>query len=447
MLASIGKSGEIGRVYFERSTAILNQESTELVEKIAKSEFNTNSCLVLYGFISPNLESSYHNLLGRTRELEVFRQLSNRGILPNRMAFRSLGITDKKGELGPGLQKNYISIAIDDQTRDCASRRIKLQTHAITKTSSFATGDVLSITFTHRSADPEALDLKAIAAFVSQHKHDGNFRIAVDGHSDSQGAESYNRLLSKLRALKAYQLVVDCGFPGKFVDINYYGNTKPVTNSKTIAAYKQNRRVNLRWQSVSTETPKLVQKAEPMPPEISIQSEVRHEEEKTEEVIGSWEPGLFLGYISANSSVASSVKSALQFGAFLRFHLADHDSFVDAYEFSYSRHSHKSHIDSVDGHFTVQGFRLGGARTFETPYLSPTVHLNLGVYKWSANALEESTSRTQDDSGTTFGPSLRLGRVFSVGRHIKIEPQIELEYLAKGLGLSRGLLIEFGWRL
>ena len=445
MFASVAGAEPVARVSFETSAAILSQTSVEQVEKVAASELNTETCLLLQGFISPNPESSYHTFLGRARELEVFRQLVNHGISPQRMAFSSLGITDESGETGSGLRKNYVSIETKVRTDACPSQQAKYVPQSNASPATADKSDVLNIVFAHESGDPEELDLN-ITAFVAQHAHDGSFRISIEGHSDMQGNDAYNRLLSKLRALKAYQFVVNSGFPGKLVDMNYFGNTKPVVNEKTIAAYRQNRRVSLTWQPVHSDTPsRVAQKIEPAsntlptPPKI----EASHDEDSN----GPWEVGLLLGYESAPTEVSSSVKAALQFGAYLRFHLSHSEGLVDAYELRYDRHSHKSQISGVGGSFTAQGGHVGAAKTLEIPYVSPTLHADLGLIKWSAEATEDSTNRTQNDSGTTYGPSLRLGRVFSVGRNFKIEPQLEFEYLAKGLGFSRGILIDLGWRL
>lgn len=452
MLPSSGMAETISRVSFEVSTAILKQIGVEELEKVAKSELGTNSCLLLRGFISPNSKSSYHNLLGRARVLEVFRYLVGEGIAPERLRFRSLGVTDENGETGSGLQKNYIAIDSEAGSGDCHSNRINPARRNESK-EAVSTGklDVLSITFAHQSADPEEIDQNAFTDFFDEHEHDGSFRISIEGHSDMQGSDAYNRLLSKMRALKTYQLVVNAGFPGKFVSISFFGDTKPLAASHTVSAYKQNRRVSIRWQSVSTNDVPAEMSNNASPATTLNPYKPSGEDVAKEEIegdAGPWELGGVAGYTSANASVSTSVKAAPLYGVYIRFHLEDSPRFVNSYELSYSRHSHRSQIDAVDGSLNIQGVRIGGIKTFDVPYLSPSIHLDFGAYKWSADATEESTSRTQVGSGSALGSSFRLGRIFSVGRNFKIEPQLQLEYLTNGpSGISRGLMVEFGWRL
>ena len=84
--------------------------------------------------------------------------------------------------------------------------------------------------------------LAPLVAFLKEH---ADRAIVIEGHTDSQGAESYNRTLSEQRAdaVRA-QLVSDGIDPGR-IQTRGLGEEYPVASNSTAAGRQQNRRIEL----------------------------------------------------------------------------------------------------------------------------------------------------------------------------------------------------------
>ena len=75
-------------------------------------------------------------------------------------------------------------------------------------------------------------------------KHD--IRIAIEGHTDSQGADEYNQELSERRAAAVVAfLVEEYDIDEERLESAGYGETKPVADNETSEGRAQNRRVEL----------------------------------------------------------------------------------------------------------------------------------------------------------------------------------------------------------
>ena len=70
---------------------------------------------------------------------------------------------------------------------------------------------------------------------------DLNFR--VEGHTDGDGDESYNKKLSEERAAAVKDLLIKNGIEATRLDSKGYGESKPVDNNSTPEGKANNRRV------------------------------------------------------------------------------------------------------------------------------------------------------------------------------------------------------------
>lgn len=85
--------------------------------------------------------------------------------------------------------------------------------------------------------------LEEIGSMLEQHTE---LRIAIEGHSDSQGAESHNLDLSRRRAESVRQFLVDeYGIDMSRLEAQGFGEAKPVADNDTPEGRQQNRRVEL----------------------------------------------------------------------------------------------------------------------------------------------------------------------------------------------------------
>lgn len=77
-------------------------------------------------------------------------------------------------------------------------------------------------------------------------KQSGDIHIAVEGNTDSQGSEEYNLNLSIRRAQAVADYLVAHGVARSQLQIDGYGETRPVASNDTADGRAQNRRVELR---------------------------------------------------------------------------------------------------------------------------------------------------------------------------------------------------------
>ena len=69
--------------------------------------------------------------------------------------------------------------------------------------------------------------------------------VLVEGHTDSDGAEDYNKKLSESRADAVASYSKGLGVQGSRITTVGYGETQPVTSNDTAAGKQQNRRVEI----------------------------------------------------------------------------------------------------------------------------------------------------------------------------------------------------------
>ncbi len=71
-----------------------------------------------------------------------------------------------------------------------------------------------------------------------------NIRVTIEGHTDSIGTYDYNLALSKRRALKVKNALVDLGVTSDRIEIKAYGESRPIASNKTAAGRAENRRAD-----------------------------------------------------------------------------------------------------------------------------------------------------------------------------------------------------------
>ena len=85
--------------------------------------------------------------------------------------------------------------------------------------------------------------LEEIGTMLQRHEQ---MRIAIEGHTDSQGADDYNLKLSERRAAAVVAfLVAEYGIEGDRLTSAGFGETVPATSNDTKEGRQQNRRVEL----------------------------------------------------------------------------------------------------------------------------------------------------------------------------------------------------------
>lgn len=74
-----------------------------------------------------------------------------------------------------------------------------------------------------------------------------DLKIRLDGHTDNNGTEEYNLLLSKNRVQSVKEFLVSNGIDASRIETNYYGESKPIADNSTKEGQARNRRVEMHY--------------------------------------------------------------------------------------------------------------------------------------------------------------------------------------------------------
>ena len=87
-------------------------------------------------------------------------------------------------------------------------------------------------------------EIKKVAVFMSEHP---DYRVVLEGHTDSIGKEAYNQKLSEKRANAVAKALEDLGVSADKITTVGYGETRPVADNKTKEGRAENRRVEAKF--------------------------------------------------------------------------------------------------------------------------------------------------------------------------------------------------------
>lgn len=99
-----------------------------------------------------------------------------------------------------------------------------------------------NILFTTNSATFDRQDSIIISDFAEYLKSNPPIRVSIHGHTDNEGQDAANLLLSEQRAKAVYDFLGICGIPKTRLDYKGFGAGKPVSDNATAGGRALNRR-------------------------------------------------------------------------------------------------------------------------------------------------------------------------------------------------------------
>ena len=87
-------------------------------------------------------------------------------------------------------------------------------------------------------------EIKKVAEFMGENP---SYRVVLEGHTDSVGAEAYNLKLSEKRANAVAKALEDLGVSASKITTIGYGEAKPIADNKTKEGRAENRRVEAKF--------------------------------------------------------------------------------------------------------------------------------------------------------------------------------------------------------
>lgn len=103
-------------------------------------------------------------------------------------------------------------------------------------------GDVLFATDEAKLNSRATTSLDKLVEFL---KANPNRTISIEGHTDSVGADEYNKVLSERRAIAVKNALVEKGIELNRVSAKGYGESNPIANNDNSLGRQQNRRVEI----------------------------------------------------------------------------------------------------------------------------------------------------------------------------------------------------------
>lgn len=134
--------------------------------------------------------------------------------------------------------------------QDTAQQRLFLSLTEILETRSEARGLIVSLSDTwfdpsHVNLTPGAREKLSKLAMVLL-AYPGQYQLAIEGHTDTDGNDAFNQNLSQGRASAVQQCLLQSGVPSlKIVSVMGFGKDRPVASNLTPIGRQMNRRVEI----------------------------------------------------------------------------------------------------------------------------------------------------------------------------------------------------------
>lgn len=103
--------------------------------------------------------------------------------------------------------------------------------------------NVDNIYFEYNKATLLPESFEELDKLVTLLKKNPSITIDIEGHTDAQGTEEYNKALSEARAKSVEQYLIKKGIPEKRLESKGYGKSKPIAGNDNESGRQQNRRV------------------------------------------------------------------------------------------------------------------------------------------------------------------------------------------------------------
>ena len=144
---------------------------------------------------------------------------------------------DKEGYLFQSLTFNYTEEA-DRKIQEPVHIDIYLQ--PITKGKETVLNNIFFDTDKYEIKEISKPELNKIATFLEENPE---INISINGHTDNQGAEAYNKELSSKRAKAVYEYLVKSGINQERLKYQGFGQSKPIATNDTQEGRQKNRRI------------------------------------------------------------------------------------------------------------------------------------------------------------------------------------------------------------
>lgn len=160
------------------------------------------------------------------------------------MAANALGVDNNAGKLAIGALAGYTARQVfNEVNRDTASDPNTDVEAVKIGDQEYVQVNVKNVNFRSGSADLDPYELSRLTPVINSLRKHPNTRVHIEGHTDSDGTQTYNQQLSENRAKSVAFYLMDKGITRDRIATYGYGEDRPIASNTTAEGKRQNRRV------------------------------------------------------------------------------------------------------------------------------------------------------------------------------------------------------------
>lgn len=180
---------------------------------------------------------------GQTRETDK-NAVTVAAAIGGIMAANALGMDNNFGKVAVGALAGYTARTVFDEVNQETASDPNTDVEAVKiGHQEFVQVNVKNVNFRSGSAELEPYELTRLSPVLNALLKHPNTRVHIEGHTDSDGSNSYNQQLSENRAKNVAFHLMDNGITRDRINTYGYGEERPIASNTSPEGKRENRRV------------------------------------------------------------------------------------------------------------------------------------------------------------------------------------------------------------
>ncbi len=166
------------------------------------------------------------------------------GAIGGMIAANSLGMDNNAGKVAIGALAGYTARQVFNEVNTETAKDPNTDVEAVKiGGKEYVQVSVKNVNFRSGSADLEPYELTRLQPIINTLRKHPNTRVHIEGHTDSDGTQSYNQQLSERRAKNVSFHLMNNGISSNRIQTYGYGEDRPIASNATTEGKRENRRV------------------------------------------------------------------------------------------------------------------------------------------------------------------------------------------------------------
>ena len=166
------------------------------------------------------------------------------GAIGGMLVANALGVDNNVGKVAVGALAGYTARQVFDEVNTETAKDPNTDVEAVTiGGQEYVQVSVKNVNFRSGSADLEPYELTRLEPVLNALRKHPNTRVHIEGHTDSDGSQTYNLQLSENRAKGVAFHLMDNGITRDRIQTYGYGEDRPIASNATLEGKRENRRV------------------------------------------------------------------------------------------------------------------------------------------------------------------------------------------------------------